>query len=689
MSKILFLYSMSFFLGCASVLGCASKPATSLKERRPASESLKFEYQKGELIAACKAAIAKADERYKAIAALKPEARTMDSTILAAEEASTALYDEALTYIFMKNVHLNEGTRQESQDCSVALSEFDNDVSTRRDLYLAIKDQKGRNPDEKRLATEMIKEFEENGMKLSDEGLKKYRELSVKLSNLELEFAANNRNDTSEALFMESELPGLRPDYLGSLKKNELGQVKVPTRATDYLEVMQRVSNAESRKKMLGVYNRRGGAANIALLEQALLIRQEIAALLGYKNWADYRISDRMAKNSTTVMSFLNGLRKKLSAQNRVDMNELLKFKKELEPGATVVNQWDNDFLSYQLQSKSLAINLDEVREYFPVDVVIEGMLKVYSEMLSVNFREIAQPKAWASEVKQFEVTDKKDGRLIGFVYLDLFGRPGKYTHAACTTLTKGRRLKDGSYNIPVAAVYANFSKPTDSKPSLLTFANRGEVVTLFHEFGHAMHATLTRAPYASMSGTAVKRDFVELPSQMLENWVYDVAILNRLSGHYLDHSKKIPPQMIKSLIDLKNFQQARFYTRQLLLGTFDMTINMQKGAVNTVGMFDKFFKDITGQEQMTGLQFPASFGHLMGGYDAGYYGYLWSNVYAEDIFTVFKKSGLLNPATGLKYRSVILERGDMEDPMDLLTRFLGRKPNQKAFLQTLGIKNP
>ncbi|MGZ3722473.1 MAG: M3 family metallopeptidase, partial [Bdellovibrionales bacterium] len=590
--------------------------------------------------------------------------------------------------ILMKNVSTSEDTRKESQDCSQLIAEFTNDVGTRRELYLAIKDQKGRNSDEKRLHSEALKDFEHNGMKLSDENLKKFRELSDKLSNLQLAFGNNIRNDNTEVLFTAEELTGVRADYLNELKKNDKGLYRVPTREPDFLEVMQKVPNADARKKMITAFYNRGGDANIKLLEQAILVREEIAKLLGFKTWADYKISDRMAKTSSAVMTFLNGLRGQLSAQNKIDIAELLKFKQEIEPGATVVNQWDIPYLSYQLQSKRFQINLDQVREYFPADVVIPGMLQVYSDMLGVKFKEMPQAKVWAPEVKQYAIHDKKDDRLIGFFYLDLYGRPGKYTHAACANVISGRRMKDGKYNYPISVIYANLSSPTKGKPSLLTYADRGEVVTLFHEFGHAMHGTLTRAPYASLAGTNVKRDFVEAPSQMLENWVYRPEILDRLSGHYLDHAKKIPADMQKTLIALKDFQQARIYTRQLLLGTFDMTINMQNGPVDTLKTYETLYHEITSDTQMPGIKFPASFGHLMGGYDAGYYGYLWSKVYAEDMFTIFDKAGVTSPAAGLRYRTTILERGNMEEPMVLVKKFLGREPNSKAFLKSLGVKN-
>lgn len=670
-----------------TLAACASTQPNPAS-RKPAGQLIQGEYKKGELIAQCKQAIAGSDERYKAIVALKPEARTMETTILAVEENYGDTIDILFPLFIMRNLSNSEDTRKEAQECIQLSTDFSNDVFTRRDLYMALKDQKGRNADEQRLVKETLHDFERNGMSLPDEKLKQFRELSQKLDRLKNEFNKNINEDKSEALFTEAELDGVTPDYIKNLPRNEQGLARVPTRSSDFLEVMQRAHNPETRKKMIiAVYNV-GGKKNIEVLEQALLLRQQLAALLGYKTWADYRTADYIAKNSANVKAFLGGLKAKLSAGNQADVKQLLNFKKEIEPGATTLEQWDLWYMPFQMRAKKMDLNLDEVREYFPADTVIQGMFRVYEELLSVTFREVPNVKAWDPAVRQFEVIDKKDGRTIAYFYLDLYGRDGKYRGAAHAALTKGRRLKDGSYSVPVSVLFANLSKGTTDKPALMTFGERAEVNTLFHEFGHAMHHTLTRAPYASLSGTAVKRDFVEAPSQMLENWLYDSKIVNRLSGHYLDSTKKIPAEMLKKLIEQKDFQKARNYTRQLLLGTFDFTINTLKGPVDTLKLYQKMYREITGAPQMPGVIFPASFGHLMGGYDAGYYGYLWSQVYAEDMFTVFQKEGLTSPVAGAKYRKYILERGNMEEPMELVTKFLGRKSNSKAFFKSLGIKN-
>jgi thimet oligopeptidase len=213
------------------------------------------------------------------------------------------------------------------------------------------------------------------------------------------------------------------------------------------------------------------------------------------------------------------------------------------------------------------------------------------------------------------------------------------------------------------------------------------EVRTLFHEFGHIMHQTLTQAPYASLSGSSVDQDFVEAPSQMLENWVFSPEILKTISGHYKDHSKKLPPELLKKLIQARDFNQGYFYTRQLFLALLDMNYHTSSGKVDTTETYHHLYKELIGLDPMPTGHFQASFGHLMGGYDAGYYGYLWSEVYAADMFTRFEKEGLLSSKTGHDYRKYILEQGKMMDASDILEKFLGRKPNNEAFYKKLHIR--
>jgi thimet oligopeptidase len=673
---------LSGFLGA----GCSGNPV-----RLPSSFAppvIRSDYAPGEITRLCDDSIARAKKAFDEIGALSSGRQVphdIERTLLAFEEAGADFMDETSALTFMKQVSTNESMIKESADCEEKVSQFMVVISTRKDLYQAIKPQTARNADERRLLTETIRQFEISGLKLSDAKLAKVKELKSKLSTLENQFATYLNGDTSTVAFTEAEMTGATPNFLGRLKKDSEGRYIVTTKEPDYVEFMRNVKSGESRKRMAIAYNRRAADKNIAILEEAIQVRRQIASVMGYKTWADYHLQDRMAKDSATVMKFLNGLRDKLKKKNRADLAKLLAFKKEQEPSATRVDAWDVPYLEYQLKKRDYTLDNEEIRKYFPTDLVVQAMFEVYSEMLSVKFAEVKNAKVWADGVKQFEVRDAKSGEAIAYFYTDFFPRPLKYGHAAAFGLTTGRKRSDGTYLPPVAAIVANLSPPGNGLPSLLTHE---DVETLFHEFGHIMHNTLTRSPYASLAGTNVARDFVEAPSQMLENWVWDNAILKRVSGHYQDHSKKLPDSLLSKMMEARYFNKGYFYTRQLVFGMLDMTYHTARGPVDASAVYDKLFREVQGLEPIPTGKFPASFGHLMGGYDAGYYGYLWSEVYAQDMFTRFKSAGLTSAEVGAQYRHSILEKGNMAPAMDLLREFLGREPNSDAFFEELGIKN-
>jgi len=361
--------------------------------------------------------------------------------------------------------------------------------------------------------------------------------------------------------------------------------------------------------------------------------------------------------------------------------------RKELEAAG---KPYDNQLHSYDyryyynlvLETK-YEINHEEIKQYFPMDHVTTEMLKIYQEVLAVVFKPTENPHVWHEEVKQYSVYDAATNAFMGHFYLDLYPREGKYGHAAEFDIQKGCEVS-GKRQYSAAAMVANFTKAVGDKPSLL---KHDEVVTYFHEFGHVMHELMSTARFYLFAGTNVQRDFVETPSQMLENWCYEASILQRLSKHYLT-GKPLPENLRLQLVAAKRACAGLLYKRQLFFGFFDMQVHTAEGPVKTAEVWAKLRKDIGGIEAPPNSNGSANFGHLLGGYSAGYYGYLWSEVFSCDLFKVFQKNGVLDKATGRRYRDIILALGGTRDASDLLLEFLGREPNQEAFLVHVGLKN-
>jgi thimet oligopeptidase len=658
---------------------------------------LRSDFKKGELAALCDAAISRTRDKLAVIAGTDAKSASFDNTMLAFETATADFSDDTTPLTFMKYVSTDKDVQGEGAACEEKVGNFATEIFLDKKMYAVLKSQAPRNDGEKRLAEQTLLGFEQNGMNLSDEDLAKLKDLNQKLTKAQADYSNNLNLDKAHIEVTAEQLAGLPQSFIDRQKKTADGtKLIVNANEADYPVVMANASNAQTRHDMMLAYLTRGGQANLDLLDQAVALRQQIAKLvLPAKNadgspadqsWVTYKVRTRMVKTKGTVTSFLNGLKDKLAERNQRDFADLLAYKQKLDPNATKLDAWDIAYMSNQLKKTSLKVDEEEIRKYFPADVVINGLFSVYSDMLGVNYEEVPGAKVWAEGVKLYRIKDKADGRLIGFFYTDFYPRPetGKYDHAAAFPQIGGRMLADGAYSLPVSAIVANISPPVNGQPALLS---HDDVQTIFHEFGHIMHQTLTRAPYLSLAGSSVAQDFVEAPSQMLENWVWQPEVLKRLSGLNGDASKPLTKELLDQMIAARDFQQGYFYTKQLLYGTFDIAIHSAEGPVSSNTVYENLYKSIMGQDVIPGQMFPASFGHLMGGYDAGYYGYMWSKVYAQDMFSKFKQAGVLSPAMGDHYRRTILEYGNMKDALVLLNDFLERAPNNDAFYADLHIK--
>lgn len=642
-----------------------------------------YAFGRGALADACAAAIEAADTAILKIPQVAAGDRTFDNTMLALENALADLWEAALPLTFIAYVGQEADIRDEGFACESDVSQFSLDVFTRLELYEAIKDAVPRNDAETRLAKVMKETFESSGLGLSEEQRNKVRELLGQISDLGLEFSSNLYDDTSTVAFTEAELDGVSEDFIAQLDVDEDGKLVVGVGYVNYVEVMQSATNPETRHKMLLAYQNVAAEANTPLLEQAIEARGQVAELLGFDSWADYRIDGRMAKDGATVKTFLTDLQTALKPRLQADLNKLLAYKKELDTEATKLDPWDITFLAFQLSQRDYVYDPEEVRNYFPGDIVQEGLFGVFGELFNVDFEAVLNANVWAPGVKFYRILDHDTGKLLAYTFTDFVPRDGKYNWFAEFEIRPGR-MAGAEYNVPIAGIVGDFPPPADEKPSLLYLE---DVETLFHEFGHVMHATLTRAPYSSLSGTAVAMDFVETPSQLMETFPSKKVVLERLSGLYTAPETKLPDALLDKVLAARGFNLGYTYTRQILLGLFDLEAHSADGPVDVTALYDQMYQEILGIEPLAGGHFPAGFDHLMSGYDSGYYGYLWAEVIALDIFSEFEKAGVLDAGTGAKFRRSILEQGDLQDPNVLIEDFLGRPQSNDRFLEKLGIE--
>ncbi|CAH3015421.1 unnamed protein product [Porites evermanni] len=631
---------------------------------------------------------------YNAVGALRPEELTYENCLKALSD-DTAEYHTAKSNLdFPQHVSTDREIRTASTEADRKLSEFEVEVSMRKDVFDNLVAFKERNigplsSEASRVLERLIKLGKRNGLHLPEEVQKEIKAIKSRMSSLEIDFNKNLNEENTILEFTNEELAGMQEDFINSLEKTDAGLNKVTLKYPHYFPITRKASNPKTRQRIEYAFNRRCIQENTPILEELVELRKKMADLLGYPTHASYITELRMSKTAEAVSSFLSELCSKLRPLGDADLLEMLSLKeaecKELgHEYDGKINYWDMRYYMTMVEEKKYAVDQNKLKEYFPLHIVTKGLLDIYQELLGLRFEEIQNPHVWHKDIQMFSVKDVASGDVIGYFYLDLFPREGKFSHAACFGLQPGCLLADGTRQLSVAAMVANFTRATADHPSLLTHQ---EVETFFHEFGHVMHQICAKTDFALFSGTHVERDFVEAPSQMLENWCWEKEPLHRMSAHYKD-SSALTDEMLEKLIASRNANTGVFNLRQILLATFDQTIHTQAKA-NTAEIFSKLSSEILRIPSTPGTNMPASFGHLAGGYDAQYYGYLWSEVFSMDMFhTRFKKEGIMNPTVGLDYRKFILQPGGTLDASDMLKNFLGREPNQDAFLASKGLKN-
>ncbi|GGK33404.1 peptidase M3 [Yeosuana aromativorans] len=627
------------------------------------------------------------------------EAPSFENTIEALDFSGEQLDRVSNIFFNLNSAETNDDIQKIAQEVSPLLSEFSNDIALNEDLFKRVKavynlkDSLDLTTEQQTLLDKKYKSFSRNGANLPEDKKQKLREIDKKLSQLKLKFGENVLAETNKFEMLitnEDDLAGLPEGTIEAAKQLAESKDKEGWLFTldypSYIPFMTYADNRELRKK-LAIASGKKGFHNDDLDNQDIVLniaklRFERAQLLGYKTHADFVLEERMAKTPEKVASFLNELLEKAKPAAQQEFNDLQAFAKELD-GIDQLEKWDSAYYAEKLKQKLFDLDDEKLKPYFKLENVINGVFLVAQKLYGLEFEEINTIDKYHPDVLTYKVTDEK-GQLVSIFYADFFPRAGKRNGAWMTSF-KPQSIKKGVNERPHISIVCNFTKPTKSKPSLLTF---NEVTTLFHEFGHALHGMLANTTYPSLSGTSVYWDFVELPSQVLENWCYEKEALELFATHY-ETGAVIPMDLIEKIKASATFHEGMQTLRQLSFGLLDMswhgqdptTISSVKDHELQAFESTKLYPDVVENCMST------SFSHIFqGGYSSGYYSYKWAEVLDADAFEYFKEAGIFNKEVAKKFKDNILSQGGTEDPMVLYKRFRGHEPKPEALLKRAGL---
>ena len=649
-----------------AALSCIAHAATPGKPAADSSRIVLPVYDAAQMKSICAAAIAKAQRQVAAIEAVPLATVDIANTIDAWNRMSADFEDAEGVIYLLGSVHPDKAARDASEDCQLKITEFRTEIMQRDPLYqryLAVKPTK---PHAQKFKRDLIEAFEDTGVVLPAEKRARAKEIIQRLEVLRQEFDRNVRDNKTRLAFTREELTGMPQDYLDKAKRDDKGNFLLSFDYPDYLPFMANADDEEARKRYYTAFQNRGGERNLVLMDESMQLNLEMAKLYGLTSYAQFVIRRRMAETPENVNSFLAGVKDAVREAEKRDVEEMRTFKAASlgKPLAdTAIRRWDVSYYQEKIRKSRYAIDQEAMRKYFPTISTVNWVFDVASRLYGVRFQEVKVP-TWHEDVRYYDVFDATSGKFLSGIYLDLYPRDGKYKHAAAFPV---RLVSTRLGRTPVSVLVTNFDRKG---------LTHDEVETMFHEFGHVLHGALSRTEYNPQGGTSVMRDFVEAPSQMFEEWARrkeSIALLRR-------SCKDCPvlgPDLIKRLDDARKYGAGVRYSRQWLYAAFDMDLAGPAPSPSLPVWIAH--EKATPLGHVEGTQFPGAFSHLLNGYGAGYYGYMWSEVLALDMLSAFDRN-IMNPVVGHRFRNVILANGGQVTAQELVRTFLGRAPNSKAF---------
>ncbi|TMX02052.1 hypothetical protein EJD97_022755 [Solanum chilense] len=649
------------------------------KKKDVPGSKVRVDLSASEIMKLAESIIKKSKQVHDAVASIPLVKVGYVNVILPLAELEAQQFPLIQSCVFPKWLSASEDVRKASAEAERKIDAHITMCRKREDVYRVVKaltvTGDGWTTDAKSFTRFLVQEFERNGVNLTLSKKEELQRLTANIDELSMQYIRNLDDDCSFLLFTDMELEGLPQEFLKSLERSEDGKRKIIMRSHQISPVLELCKVGSTRRAVAISYGHRC-EANVTILEQLIQLRHKLARLLGFANYADYATDDRMAKSSSKVFEFLENLSASLNDLAYRELS-MLKALKKKEEGESPFGMEDLSYYVKRIKDQQFHINFGVIRQYFPINLVLSGIFKICQDLFGLGFKEVEGAAVWHPDVQLFSVSDLSSKELVGYFYLDLYSRVGKYAHTCVIALQNGL-LSNGSRQIPVALLVSQFEKEVDGHPGLLQFS---EVVNLFHEFGHVVHHICNCASFSKLSGLRLDPDFVEIPALLMENWCYENLSLRLISGFHQDITKPIKDDLCKSLKRWRCSFSALKLKQEIFYCLFDQIIHSTEN-VDINGLFKHLYpKVMVGLPLLRGINPASCFPRTAIGYEATCYSHIWSEVFAADIFASKFHDDIFNLQTGLQFRNKVLAPGRGKDPLEMLSDFLGREPSMQAFL--------